>query len=1134
MSLTRAFFERLHFEKELAETAVGRYLSKIRLVILITATLAAAGLAAFLSLPKDLNPAIQIPTVIITVAYPGASSEDVESLVAIPVEEAVTGISHVAKVNSTSSEGFSMTIVEFDSSVRPRDAESDVQNALNQVNDLPQEAERPTVAVIDFQDQPVITFVIAHPDAAALPRLSDILEDQLKSVPGTEKVNVAYRTPSEISVLLNPETIAERHIDWMAINQSLRAALENYPAGTLSSGDNLFALSQEKKVATLDDLRALPLQVNGETLTLGSIARVEETPLRGENEALFSLKNEEYSLRGISFAVFKTSDADTQATVQGVNDAVAKLQKEYPELIYAPFFDGSHEIQKSYNQLFRDFLVTLSLVFINLFLFFGLRQSIITALAIPFSFLGTFLVMGFAGISVSFIALFALLLALGILVDNAIVVISAFTNYYRSGKYTPYETVLLVFRDFHTVIFTTTLTTIWAFLPLLLATGIIGDFIKPIPIVVSSALAISAGAALFLVLPFMAVFLEGHFPPRILLIGKLGGTLLVAITAFFLIPAGPFKIAFWIIALILVFLLMRLVTSFFKTITSIQTLPWMEKWHEFKDHGVFSFDTISAKYAALLERILGSKRARRMTLSFLIVFMVFAYSLFPLGYVVNEFFPGDDLDTIYVSIDLTPGAAPERGYAVIERLLPEIKKVSEVEYIQAEVGASPPTDGIVSASSGKDAHHVLLTVKLADPKVRDRTSDEISRSIEHDLSWWNEGKISVVQLSGGPPAGADLQLTLLGKDLSSLQDLAGKVERHLSETQGINNISISITPGTGKVVFQPNVTEIEKRGLTLTDSANLLRFLGSGITIKKDMRFGDEKHDVLLRLDEKNYSSPEAMGALPVVGHDGSITPLLGLGKFTLEQNPTAITREDEKRSISISAGVLPGYSVSTLNKELEKYAATDLGLPEGYDWKTGGVNEENNKSVRSILLAMLLSAALILGTMTIQFNSFRKAIIVLLVVPLAVSGVFVLFAIFGIPLSFPALIGVLALFGIVVNNSIIMVDKINRNMELGLPLKESIIEGASSRLEPIVLTAITTIIGLIPITLSDPIWQGLGGAIIAGLTFSGVAKLFFIPVVYWAWFAKEEEAREKTASHPPLEGTLTTEKAPLFQREPW
>jgi multidrug efflux pump subunit AcrB len=230
---------------------------------------------------------------------------------------------------------------------------------------------------------------------------------------------------------------------------------------------------------------------------------------------------------------------------------------------------------------------------------------------------------------------------------------------------------------------------------------------------------------------------------------------------------------------------------------------------------------------------------------------------------------------------------------------------------------------------------------------------------------------------------------------------------------------------------------------------------------------------------------------------------LSSLGSFELTTNPTEISREDGKQTLSVSAGVSSEFSVSQKSKDLEKFAGT-LDLPAGYSWKIGGVNEENDKSVQSILKAMLLSAVLIFATMTIQFRSFRKSIIVLMVIPLAVSGVFIVFALTGTPLSFPALIGILALFGIVVNNSIIMVDKINRNMDQGLPLIDAIAEGASSRMEPILLTALTTIVGLIPITLSDPIWQGLGGAIIAGLLFSGLAKLFMIPVLYWLFYGEK------------------------------
>jgi multidrug efflux pump subunit AcrB len=205
-----------------------------------------------------------------------------------------------------------------------------------------------------------------------------------------------------------------------------------------------------------------------------------------------------------------------------------------------------------------------------------------------------------------------------------------------------------------------------------------------------------------------------------------------------------------------------------------------------------------------------------------------------------------------------------------------------------------------------------------------------------------------------------------------------------------------------------------------------------------------------------------------------------------------------------VTAGVTKGYSVSEANSKLEKYA-DQLNLADGYSWSTGGANQQNQESVQSILEAMLLSFMLIIITMVLQFHSFRKALIVMLVIPLSISGVFIVFAVTQTPLSFPALIGILALFGIVVKNSILIVDKINQNLHAGLEYKTAIIDAAESRLEPIALTSFAAILGLIPVTLSNALWQGLGGAIIAGLMFSGSIMLFLIPVAYYMIFFSSE-----------------------------
>jgi HAE1 family hydrophobic/amphiphilic exporter-1 len=1110
MTYTKNFFARLQFDETLRYSLIGRYFRSTRAIILVTATLIIAGTVSYVSLKKELNPDIQIPTVIITTAFPGAGPEDIEDLVTIPLEDAVNGLSDVTRVTSNSQESFSSVIVEFSSTVDPDKAKNDVQNAIDRVANLPDASQDPSVEVIDFQNQPVMLFALSSPDdESALPVIADELLERIKALPTVEKVNLTYRQDPEISILLSPESIAARKLDISSLTRSIQSALGNFPGGTLASSGTTLSFDQEKSVRSLDDLRALPVILGGKTVPLSSIAHIVEHEQFGTVPA-FMLNQEHNATRAIFFAVYQTESADTRATIDTLTAALTDYRSVSPvQFKVSTYFNGAEEIDRSFSQLQRDFLITFGLVFFMLLLFFGIRQSLIAAFAIPFTFLATFVIMRAVGISINFISLFSLLLALGILVDNAIVVISAIASYHRSGKFTPNETALLVFRDFGGVIMTTTITTVWAFVPLLLATGIIGEFIRPIPIVVSSALALSAATALFLVIPYMAVFLEGHFPRRTILLLRSALYVLILVAISLVLPIGPSKWPLLILCALLLGLTFRLAQSFLQTITAWRSTPTGRTWIQFQDHGFFSFDRLSLWYATLIERILSSRQARRLTIGFLIVFMLASYALVPLGFVVNEFFPGDDIDIVYVGTEMPIGTTANQAGLAVQELLPRFRSLPELDFVLAEIGATAPTDSNTSVT-GNDYRHLLFTLHLIKAKERERNSSEIVTELNRAFADWNGGKVTASQLSGGPPAGADLQLKLLGPDLDTLEALAEKTKQYLQNQSGTSNVSVSLSSAGKKLSFIPNNAALTAAGLSSTDTGVYIRTLGNGFTVKEDVRFGGEKRDILLRLTENNFNSPDDIGRLSIMSRSGEPVPLLSLGRLELKTNPTLITREDEERSISITAAVAEGYSVTELNAALEQFAATELELPNNYSWKTGGVNEENNKSVQSILYAMLLSAILIFGTMVIQFNSYRKALIVLLVIPIAVSGVFVIFALFGIPLSFPALIGVLALFGIVVNNSIIMVDKINKNLDLGLPVREAVVEGATSRLEPILLTALTTIVGLIPITLADPIWQGLGGAIIAGLSFSGIAKLFFIPVIYEMWFDQKTDDEPK------------------------
>mgnify|MGYP002336286274 CR=1 FL=1 len=522
-----------------------------------------------------------------------------------------------------------------------------------------------------------------------------------------------------------------------------------------------------------------------------------------------------------------------------------------------------------------------------------------------------------------------------------------------------------------------------------------------------------------------------------------------------------------------------------------------KKFNEYMEQGIISLQRIEYHYSRFILRILNSKNARKKIIIMVVIFSIFSYILVPLGLVKNEFFPKSNGNNLYLSVELPSGtnitSTRDEGVKVLKAL----NHVPESEFSLLTLGSGYNPFGGGSSSQ----NNFLVTVKLKDKEERKLNSSEIAEELRNKFKDYNVGKLSVSEESGGPPTGADIQIKLFGPDLATLDEYANEVENFLKKNPGATNVDKSIKQGTSKIVFVPDEQKLSQAGLTSDAAGFWLRLFATGIKI--DSLKTDEdlniSEDITLRMDSSS-SKAEDISSVSIPTQVG-ILPLSSLGNLELQANPTLISREGGKRTISITASVKKGYTIPQVNAELEKFANGDLNLPSGYSWTTGGANEENQQSVQTIYQAMIISIILIIITMVLQFNSFRKAIIVILVIPLSISGVFIIFALTQTALSFPALIGVLALFGIVVKNSILVVDKITANIKTGMEFTESIADAAASRLEPIALTSICAIVGLIPITISDPLWRGLGGAIIAGLTFSGTIMLIFIPVVYYITF---------------------------------
>lgn len=1116
-----SYLHNLKFDEKLKNSFIAKYILNPRLVILLALTIVGVGIYTFLALPKTLNPDIKIPIVIVSTVLPGAGPSDVESLLTIPIEDAVNGVNGIDTVTSSSVDSASTVEIQFHSGIDPEKARTDVQSAVDTIaNTLPKDAKTPNVTKVDFTHSPVWTFSLTTKnDQGSLTRYAKLLKQKIKDLPSVDDVTLSGLQEQEVQIILKPEAMNTYGVNPQQLSQVISTELKSFPAGSVSTDKSSFALTIDQAISSIEDIRNLQININGNIVPLSTVAQVYENTKPDQNPSYIA-SNKYAAKPAITFNVYKTSSVDIAKAYSDTKALIdqEKVIQDGQFTIYS-VTNAAEQINTQFSDLERDFSITIALVFIVLFVFLGIRQAIIASLAIPLTFAISFAVMNATGLQLSFISLFSLLLSLGLLVDDTIVVASAMTAYHRAGKFTPAQTGLLVWRDFIIAIFTTTITTVWAFFPLLLSSGIIGEFIKPIPIVVSTTLIASFLVAMLITLPFIIMLLEPRIPRRVVLLLRTLLIILIAIVALNILPKGKLFSIELILLIAITFVGFIARDLLWHKIKTAKIRSKIKKYvaqysyinKESMQNGLIHFTIISSRYHSLIENILKSPSKRKTAMIMAIIFCLFSYLLLPFGLVKNEFFPKTDQDYVYMALQLPAGTNAQTAKNEALKITNQLRKIAHTDYVSSEVGQSlSQMDGGVS---GSGSNNILFTIVLPPKNERKMTSLELGQMLRDRYSNLSDGKISVTESTGGPPAGSDLQIKLFGDNLTTLNQYADKIQNHLKAMQGVVNIDKSVQPGTSKLVFVPDSQKVATVGLTQDQLGYWLRLFASGMTADS-IKFadqGNDKTDITIRTSPMTQSPLSLEGISIPINQNGTTSNinLASLGTIQLENNPTIITREGGKRTISVSASVTKGYSVTELNKQLETYANA-LNLPTGYSWATGGVNEENTKSVQSIMAAMLLSFLLIIITMVVQFSSFRRALIVMLVIPLSISGVFIMFALTNTPLSFPALIGVLALFGIVVKNSILLVDKIVQNHKAGLAFIPSIADAASSRLEAIALTSVATIMGLIPITLSDPTWRGLGGAIIAGLTFSGTIMLFFIPVVYYYWFQSDPKLNKK------------------------
>lgn len=1005
---------------------------------LILVALALAGIFSLVTIPKESSPEVRVPVGIVTTIIPGASPEDVERLVTNEIEEQLQGnLPDVRTITSVSSEGVSNITAEF---AAEADLDSSIQDLRDEVSkvigELPSDAETPIVSEVNFADQPILTFAISGDLAPrAFTPIADTIENEVERIAGVSRVSVSGLADREVRILVDQSALARFGISILDVTQAIRNNNAQLPVGTITLESIDYAVTFEGKLERPEDLLSVAIVgSSGNPIFLRDVAEIQDDFAEQVTLSRISIDGEP-SQTALTFDVYKRQGGDITTINEQVRDRLDQLQAEGGSLegleVLVMFDTGDLLIEDLVN-LASSGVQAIILVVLLLLLTLGWREAIIAGSAIPISFLVAFIGLEYSGNTINFVSLFSLILAIGILVDAAIVMVEGIHSNMKEwmDKEDAAKTAIATFQW---PLIAGTFTTIAVFAPLFLISGITGQFIANIPFTIITVLL----ASLF--------------------------------------------VALGIIPVISSVVLRRRTTSHLEELQESYTKRF-QNWY--REH---------------LDRVLESRTLQRIVMWGSVAAFLGALALPMLGLVQVEFFPVEDSDYLFVEMELPEGTVLERSDITIRR----VEEILYQSFEEAEIDSFVTTVGASNAFSGASSQgERLANIFLILDEDRGQTSTEILGYLREQLRPIKEATIRVSQPSGGPPVGDPVVITLTSANIADLETAVVSAKRLVEDIEGTVDVRSSLEEDSTQFALSIDRARAAQLGVSPLSVAQTLRTAVFG-TDAATLKVNGEDIDVVvkLKLDENAALDPlAAIGQMSVQTSQGSIL-LSSLLTTTAEKGSNAIRHEDGKRIATISSALEEGGNAIAVLAEFEARGA-ELNLPDTASFETGGENEDAEQAFQDMFRALVIGLVGMLAILVVQFNSFRFAFYVLSIVPLSLVGVFLGLLITGNPVSFPSMMGFIALMGIVVNNSIILIDVMNsiRANNPNKDMKDVVLEGSVSRLRPIILTAVTTIFGVIPLIFASEIWGPLAYALMFGLAFSVLITLILIPVIYYRW----------------------------------
>ena len=1018
-------------------------INKRPIALIITISIILFGSFSAITLPKELQPEINIPFATIQTALPGATPLDIESLISIPLEKEISNLSNIKTLSSRSAFGFSIIFIEFENNTDINQAVLDLKDSIDKIkNTLPEDATSPIVNKADANSISIISFSITGDrPLSEITDIAEIMQNELKSISGISDVDILGAEKKSIYINIDKEKSKNLNIDLSQVSNIIKSSNINFPIGVIQTDNTNYSVRLDNQIRSIQEIENLSIkQIDNTIIKIKDIAEIEESFPEKNSLSMFSTKNIK-SKEAITLVVYKKTGGNI---IKIAEDSLKKLNELKDKNIVPKDIqisisnDNSKFIKKDLGVLIQNGLLTALIITLILFLALGFREGLLAGLSIPLSFLITFSVMKSMNLSINSLSLFSLVIALGIMVDTAVVIMDGIHKRIEDGKDT-----LNACKDsvntYKWALIAGTSTTIFAFFPMLLVSGIIGEFLKTLPIVISTALLSS---------------------------------LFVSLT---LIPS--------------------ISTKYLKKRKKVNLLKPL-------------FEIFSKYFEKIVSKNLISKKRKIITIISSLILFVLSMSLPISGAIQMELFPKTDVQYFYINIETPKGTTIEESKKVAEKIEEYLYTIEEIENFLTIVGQSSSSLSIGSNGPSQDSNLANITINLVDEKYRNKKSFEIAEEIRQKYKNFRQAKITVQEISEGPPGDSAINLKVRGEDYKIMGEITDHIKDLLSKIPETQNIIDNREEGLNEFVFTLDREKIALYGLNPLQISLIIRNAVLGIT-SEEIKINGEDYRIFIKykhkLNENNKTTINLndLNNLVIQSPYGYLLQINEFTNYSLQSSISSINRENQKREIKISSDVSPKGNAVQISKELEE-KLKDYPLPSSYEISFGGDLEQINESFEQLYFSMLIGIILIAFTLVLEFNSFRQAFIVLLSLPLGIIGVFPGLFFLGLNFSFPAFLGIVALSGIVVNNAIVLLDSINQNIkEKKLSITNSISDTVSTRVRPIILTTITTIVGILPLAISDPFWAGLGFTLVFGLLASSITTLIVVPTIFFMFQGK-------------------------------